>query len=93
MELFNQNLTEFTFFYQHFSPSYDVMLTEVKNLEFVHGVHFYFIKSLKNNGTMYLLTFEDSCEQNCNLKAFVDFATAGRHHGLSAIHIKRNPFH
>ena len=88
MEHFNQRLTKFTFFYQHSQPLYNVMQKENKNLEFVQGVNFEFIDLLKNNGTKYLLHFDDSCEEICNTKAFVDIATAGRHRGLSTIYIK-----
>ena len=35
------------FFYQHFQPLYDVMQKEIENLEFVRGVNFEFIDSLK----------------------------------------------
>ena len=69
------------------------MQNVIENLEFVRGVNFEFIDSLKNNGTMYLLIFDNSCEENCNSKAFVDIATAGRHRGLSTIYIKHNFFH
>ena len=69
------------------------MQKEIENLEFVQGVHFEFIDSLKNNGTKYLLILDDSCEEICNSKAFVDIATAGRHRGLSTIYIKHNLFH
>ena len=69
------------------------MQKEIKNLEFVRGVNFEFIDSLKNNGTKYFLIFDDSCEEMCNSKAFVDIATAGRHRGLSTIYIKHNFFH
>ena len=69
------------------------MQKEIKNLEFVQGVNFEFIDSLKNNGTKYLLIFDDSCEEICNSKAFVDLATAERHRGLSTIYIKHNLFH
>ena len=37
--------------------------------------------------------FDDSCEEICNSKAFVDIATTGRHRGLSTIYIKHNHFH
>ena len=47
----------------------------------------------KNNGTKYLIVFDDSCEKKCNSKAFVDTATAERHRGLSTIYIKHNLFH
>ena len=69
------------------------MQKEIENLEFVRGVIFEFIDSLKNNGTKCLLVFEDSCEEICNSKTFVDLATAGRHRGLSTIYIKHNLFH
>ena len=69
------------------------MQKKFKNLEFVQGVNIEITDSLKNNGTMYLLFFDDSCEEICNSKAFVDIATAGRHRGLSTIYIKQNLFH
>ena len=81
------------FFHQPSQPLYDVMLREFKNIEFVQGVNFEFIDSLNNNGTKYLLIFDDSSEEICNSKAFVDIATAGRHRGLSTIYIKHNLFH
>ena len=40
-----------------------------------------------------MLIFDDSCEEICNSKAFVDIATAGSHCGLSTIYIKHNLFH
>ena len=49
--------------------------------------------SVKNNGTKYLLIFDDSCEQVCNSKVFVDPTTGVRHRGLSTIYIKHNFFH
>ena len=69
------------------------MQKQNESLEFLRGVNFEFIDSLKNNGTKYLLIFDDSCEEICNSKAFVDIATAGRHRGLSTIYIKHNFFH
>ena len=81
------------FFYQHSQPLYNAIQKEIKNLEFVQGVNFEFIDSLKNNGTNYLLIFEDSCEEICNSNARVDIATSARHRGLSTIYIKHNIFH
>ena len=81
------------FFYQHSQPLYYVMQKEIESLEFVRGVNFEFIDSLKNFGKKYLLIFDDSCEEVCNSKAFVDIATTGRHRGLSTIYIKHNLFH
>ena len=69
------------------------MQKEIEIFEFVKCVNFDFIDSLKNNGKKYLLLLHDSSEENCISKAFVDIATAGRHHGLSTIYIKHNLFH
>ena len=91
---FQPKFDKIYFFSQHFQPLYDVMQKEIENLEFVRGVKFEFIDSLQNNGTKYLLTFDDSCEEICNSKTFVDLATAGRHRGMSStIYIKHNLFH
>ena len=59
----------------------------------MRGVNFEFFDPFKNNGTKYLLNFDDCCEEVCNPKAFVDIATAERHRGLSTIYIKNNVFH
>ena len=69
------------------------MQKENGNLGFVQGENFEFNDSLKNNDTKYFLTFDDSCEEICNSKAFVDVATAGRHRSVSTIYIKHNFFH
>ena len=83
---FQPNFDRIFFFYQQSQPLYNVMQKEIENLEFVPGVCFEIIDSLKNNGTKYLLIFDDSCEEICNSKAFVDIATAGR-----LFSIKTNP--
>ena len=62
-------------------------------IKFVKGVNFELIDSLKNNGTKYLLLFDDSCEEVCSSEEFVKIATVGRHRGLSTIYIKNNLFH
>ena len=90
---FQPKFDKIYFFYQHPQPLYDVMQKEIDNLKFVQGVYFEFINSLKNNGTKYLLIFDDSCAEFCNSKEFVDIATAGRHRGFSTIYIKHNLFH
>ena len=72
--------------HQYSQPLYDVMQKEIENLEFVQGVNFELIDSLKN------FIFDDSGEEICNSKTFVDIATAGRHWGLSTIYIKHNLF-
>ena len=74
---FQPKFDKIYFFYQHSQPLYDVMQKEIENLEFVQGVNFEFNDSLKINGTKHLLLFDDSWEETCNSKAFVDIATAG----------------
>ena len=69
------------------------MQKETENLVFVRRVNYEFIDSLNNKVTKYLLIFDDSCEEICNSKAFVDIATAGRHWGMSTIYIEHNLFH
>ena len=65
-----------TYFSYHYSqPLCDVLQKEFENLEFVQGVNFEFIDSLKNNDTKYLLIINDSCEEICYSKAFVDMLT------------------
>ena len=56
-------------------------------------MNFELIDSLKNNGTKYLLIFDDSCEEVCSSKEFVKIAKAGRHRGLTTIYTKHNLFH
>ena len=90
---FQPKFDKIYFFYQHSQPLYDVMQKEIENLEFMQGVNFEFIDSLKNNGTKYLLIFDISCEEICNSKTFVDIATTGRHRVLSTIYIKHHFFH
>ena len=64
-----------------------------KKLRFVQGVDFDLIENLFNNGTKYLLKFDDSCEAIPNSKQFVKIASAGRHRGLNTVYIKHNLFH
>ena len=69
------------------------MQKKIENLEFAQNVNFQFKDLLKNNGTKYLLIFDDSCEDICNSKTFVDIVTAGRHRGLNTTYIEHNLFH
>ena len=90
---FQPKFDKIYFFYQHSQPFNDVMQKEIENLEFVRGVNFEFIDSLKNKSTECLLIFDNFCEEICNSKAFVDIATAVRPRGLSTIYKKHNLFH
>ena len=87
MEPFKQNLTKIS--YQHSQTIYDVLQKEIENLESVQGVNFEFIDSLKNNGIINLLTFDNSSEKICNSKALVDSDTAGRRHGVQLVSSKQ----
>ena len=69
------------------------MQKEIENLEFVEFLNFEFVDWLTNNGEKYLLIFDDSCEEICISKAFVDVVTAGRLRGFSTLYIKHNLFH
>ena len=52
-----------------------------QKVELNQGVNFDFIDSLKNNGTKYLLVYDDPCEDIKNSKVCVDIASAARHRG------------
>ena len=82
-----------SFFYPHSQPFYVVMQKEIENLEFVQGINFDLMDSLINNNTIYLSSFDKSCEANCNSKLFVAIATAGRYRRMSTNYIKQNLFH
>ena len=69
------------------------MQKEIDNPEFVQGVHFEFINSLKNKDIKYLLIFDNSCAEICNSEKFVDIATLGKDRGFSPTYIKHNLFH
>ena len=69
------------------------MSKNIKNIEFVQGVDFEMIQNLANNGTKYLLIFDDSCEKISSSKEFVKIVTAGRHKAYITVYIKHNLFH
>ena len=48
---FQPKFDKIYFFYQHPQTLFDVLRKKNDNFEFVQGVHFCFIKSLKNNDT------------------------------------------
>ena len=89
---FQPELGKIYFFYQQPQPLYDIMQNQFEKPEFVQGVNFENINSLKNNGTKYLLVFDNSCAEICNSKDFVDIATAGEHRDFHIIYIRHNLF-
>ena len=68
------------------------MSKNIKNVHFIQGVDFQFIQSLPNNGTNYLLIFDDSCKEISSSKIFVKIGNAGRHKGQSTKYIKAEYF-
>ena len=68
------------------------MSKNIMNIHLIQRADFEFIQSLPNNGTKYLLIFDDSCEEISSLKDFVKIATAGRHKRLSTKYVKHNFF-
>ena len=90
-DIFKPCFDKIFYFYQFDQPLFH--LNKLRNLEFIQGIDFDFIKSLPNDGTRYLLIFDDSCEEICSSKEFQTIATAGRHKGLNVIYIKHNLFH
>ena len=87
---FQPEFKKINYFLQHPQPLYLVMQKGIDILEFGQGVHFEFINSLKNNGSKYLLVFDDSCAEICISEVFVVIVTAGRHRRFSTIYIKHN---
>ena len=85
---FQPKISKNCFFDQNSPPLDDVMQTEIDILEFLQIVKFESIDSLESNVTKYLLVFSESWEETRIPKAFVDFATAERHSGLSTIYDK-----
>ena len=83
---------QFLLLNQHSQPIYDVMQKEFENFEFVQSENYEIEDWLRNNGTKYLLIFDNSYQMVCKSKAFVDFATARRHRGSSTFYIKHNLF-
>ena len=80
-------------FYQYFQKLYAEMQKEVRNIEFIGSLDFDFIENLPNDGTNYLLIFDDSCVEISRSKQFEKIAIAGRHRKLNCISIKHNLFH
>ena len=67
-------------------------MQKIENLEFVHIVNFEFSTSMKNNGIIFLLFFDDPFAEICKSKEFLDITTAGKHRPFSAKPIKHNSF-
>ena len=69
------------------------MIRKIPNLEIVSCLDFKIINSLPNDGTNYLIIFDDSCDEITKTKEFEKIATAGRHKKINCIYVKHNLFH
>ena len=81
------------YFYKYYQNLYDRMLTDLDNIEFIETPDFELIENLPNDGTNYLIIFDDSCEEISKSKEFNQLATAGRHRKLNCLYIKHNLYH
>ena len=81
------------YFYKHFQPLYKDMIRDISSIEFIQCIDFDMINNLPNDGTNYLLIFDDSCAEISKSKEFESIATSGRHKKLNVIYIKHNLFH
>ena len=82
------------YFYHFDQQIFRLMQKEIDNIEFISSLDFELINNLPtNDGTSYLLIFDDSCDELGRCKEFGKLATAGRHKKLSCIFVKHNLFH
>ena len=81
------------YFYQYLQKLYAEMQKEVRNIEFNGSLDFDLIENLPNDGTNYLLVFDDSCDEISRSKQFEKIAIAGTHRKLNCIYIKNILFH
>ena len=71
------------YFFHCYQPLHSQM--QRKNLKFIQGVNFELIENLPNNGTKFLLKFDDSCQKN--FKLFFHQNKLGRDEELQTTHI------
>lgn len=81
------------YFYRHFQTIYSSIQDAIPNIEFVKCIDYELINNLPDDGTHYLLIFDDSCAEISKSREFEQIATSGRHRKLSVIFIKHNLFH
>lgn len=92
--IFKPPFEKIFYFYQHYQKLFGEMVKNFPHIEFIQGVNFDMINNdIPNDGTSYLLIFDDSCEEISKSKEFQALATAGRHKKLSVIYIKHNLYH
>ena len=84
---------KFFYFYQYFQKLYAELQKEIRNIDFIGSLDFDFSDNLQNDGTNYLLIFDDSCDEISRSEQFEKIAIAGRHRKLNCIYIKHNLFH
>ena len=67
---FQPEFDKICYFYQHYQSLNGIMSENIKKIEFVQGADFELIQNLPNNGTKYLLIFDESCEEISSSKNF-----------------------
>ena len=77
------------YFYREFQPFFREKQGSLARIEFINHSGLEITKNLSNC----LLIFDDSCEENFNVKEFVKIATSARHRKLHVIYVKHNLFH
>ena len=80
------------YFYQYFQKLYAEMQQEIRIIEFISSLDVDFTENFLNDGTNYLLFFDDSCDEISRSKQFEKIAIAGRHRKINCIYIKHNLF-
>lgn len=90
-DIFKPKFDKIFFFYQNEQQVFKEQ--QNLNIEFIEGINFELIKNLPNDGTNYLLIFDDSMEELLRSKEFLQCATAGRHKKQNVIFIKHNLYH
>ena len=67
----------FFYFHQYFQKLYAEMQREVRNIEFIGSLDFEFSENLPNDGTNYLLIFDDFCDETSRSEQFEKKAIPG----------------
>ena len=80
------------FFYLFYQKNLE-KLEKRPEVELINSTDFSFVFDLPQDGTKYLLIFDDSCEEIMANKNFNKLTTAGRHKNLNTILVKHNLFH
>ena len=65
---FSPEFDKVLYFFKHNQPLFEQMTREFPKLEFIGSLDFALIDNLPENGSNYLLVFDDSCQEIYNRK-------------------------